>query len=138
MYLFIRSIYMNPGEGTASFPFTIFIPFYFGDIVSSNHRILFFSPTKTVSLQILICFYPFMSFPSLYSLTQTFISAYCMFSFVLPHLSEMLFTYFKMLSSFCMTLAGHLLKFKFRSEVRPEPLLNLKISTKLKSSSSQL
>lgn len=51
---------------------------------------------------------------------------------------KLLSTYFKMLSSFCMTLAGQLLKFQFRWEVRPEPLLNLKIYTKLKCSSSQL
>lgn len=80
----------------------------------------------------------FCLFPSLYSLTQTFISASCMFSFVLPNLSETAFHLFQIALILLHDFGRTPLKFQFRSGIRPEPLLNLKISTKLKTSSSQL
>lgn len=134
MYLFIYSSIYEPRRGVS---LTICIPFYFGDIASSNHGILF-SPKLKLSFWFSYFYIFFCLFTSLYSLTQTFISASCMFSFVLPNLSETAFHLFQIALTLLHDFGRTPLKLQFRSGIRPEPLLNLKISTKLKTSSSQL
>lgn len=133
IYIFsYTAMHGSLGEGATSFSLFIFIPVYFVNIVNFNRRILFLPPTKLVSLLILICcVFHSLVFLIPLQLNPTFISTSCMCFFVLPNFSKMTFHLFQ---NTRMTLTGHFLKFQFRSEIRP----NLKISTKVRTSNSQL